>query len=47
MGRVRRVDVGGLVYHALNRGNFRSALFKGPEKVPDTFSPYPCAGNER
>jgi putative transposase len=28
MGRVRRVDVGGLVYHALNRGNFRSALFK-------------------
>jgi len=28
MGRVRRVDVGGMVYHALNRGNFRSALFK-------------------
>ena len=28
MGRVRRVDVGGMVYHALNRANFRSALFK-------------------
>ncbi|MGA2609016.1 MAG: transposase [Terriglobia bacterium] len=28
MGRVRRVDVGGMVYHALNRANFRSPLFK-------------------
>ncbi len=28
MGRVRRVDVGGVVYHAWNRANFRSALFK-------------------
>ena len=28
MGRVRRVDVGGMVYHALNRANFRSRLFK-------------------
>ena len=28
MGRVRRMDVGGMVYHALNRANFRSALFK-------------------
>jgi len=28
MGRVRRVDVGGLAYHVLNRGNFRSVLFK-------------------
>ena len=27
MGRVRRVDVGGMVYHALNRANFRSRLF--------------------
>ena len=28
MGRVRRVDVGGLVYHVLNRANFGSRLFK-------------------
>jgi hypothetical protein len=28
MGRVRRVDVGGMVYQALNRVNFRSRLFK-------------------
>ena len=28
MGRVHRVDVGGMVFHALNRANFRSALFK-------------------
>ena len=28
MGRARRVDVGEVVYHALNRANFRSALFK-------------------
>jgi len=28
MGRVRRMDVGGMVYHALNRANFRSTLFK-------------------
>jgi putative transposase len=28
MGRVRRVDVGGMVYHVLNRANFRSRLFK-------------------
>jgi REP element-mobilizing transposase RayT len=28
MGRVRRVDVGGMVYHAWNRANFRSRLFK-------------------
>jgi putative transposase len=28
MGRVRRVDVGGMIYHALNRANFRSRLFK-------------------
>jgi len=24
MGRVRRVDVGGMVYHGWNRANFRS-----------------------
>ena len=28
MGRVRRVDVGGMIYHALNRANFRSRLFQ-------------------
>jgi hypothetical protein len=28
MGRVRCVDVGGMIYHALNRANFRSWLFK-------------------
>ena len=28
MGRVRRVDAGGMVYHALNRANFGSALFQ-------------------
>ena len=28
MGRVSRVDAGGVVYHAWNRANFRSALFK-------------------
>jgi putative transposase len=28
MGRVRRVDVGGMVYHAWNRASFRSLLFK-------------------
>ena len=30
MGRGRRVDVGGLVYHVLNRANFRSRLFRKP-----------------
>jgi len=35
MGRVRRMDAGGMVYHALNRASFRSALFRhdGGEKV--------------
>jgi hypothetical protein len=43
MGRVPRVEAGGMVYHGLNRANFRSALFKKEahyqalEKVPDTF----------
>ncbi len=35
MGRVRRVDVGGRVYHALNRANFRSRLFKKEEHYRD------------
>ncbi len=35
MGRVRRVDVGGMVYHALNRANFRSRLFKKEEHYRD------------
>ena len=30
MGRVRRVDVGGMVDHVLNRAKFRSSLFKKP-----------------
>ena len=30
MSRVRRVDVGGMVYHVLNRANFRSRLFRNP-----------------
>ena len=28
MGRARRVDIGGMVYHAWNRANFRSRLFR-------------------
>jgi len=28
MARVRRLEVGAMVYHALNRANFRSALFQ-------------------
>ena len=28
MSRVRRVDVGGEIYHALNRANFRARLFR-------------------
>src|SRR5579864_9247559 len=30
MGRIRRVDVGGMVYHVWNRANFRSRLFRSP-----------------
>jgi putative transposase len=30
MGRARRVDVGGRVYHVWNRANFRSRLFRNP-----------------
>ena len=35
MGRVRRMDVGGMVYHALNRANFRSTLFKNDGHYQD------------
>ena len=35
MGRARRVDVGGIVYHAWNRANFRSALFQRPAHYQD------------
>ncbi|HMD84051.1 MAG TPA: transposase [Terriglobia bacterium] len=35
MGRVRRVAVGGMIYHALNRANFRSRLFKTPAHYQD------------
>ena len=30
MSRIRRVDVGGMVYHVWNRANFRSRLFGSP-----------------
>ena len=30
MARVKRVDVGGVIYHVLNRANFRSHLFRSP-----------------
>ena len=36
MGRVRRVDVGGMVYHGWNRAGRAG---KAPERVPDTLSP--------
>jgi len=35
MGRVRRVDVGEIVYHVLNRANFRSRLFKSDAHYED------------
>jgi len=35
MGRVRRMDVGGAIYHVLNRANFRSRLFKKPAHYDD------------
>src|SRR5271157_262381 len=35
MGRVKRVDVGGMIYHALNRANFRSRLFKRAAQYED------------
>jgi putative transposase len=35
MGRARRVDVGGMTYHVLNRVNFRSRLFRRPAHYED------------
>src|SRR5208337_3071619 len=35
MGRARRVDVGGTIYHALNRANFRSRLFREASHYED------------
>ena len=35
MSRVRRVDVGGEIYHVLNRANFRSRLFKTDRHYQD------------
>ena len=35
MGRVSRVDAGEMVYHAWNRANFRSALFKTEKHYQD------------
>ena len=39
MGSVRRVDVGGMVYHGWNRANFRSRLFKNARRIIKIFSP--------
>jgi len=38
MGRARRVDVGGMVYHVLNRANFRSRLFRSPAHYQEFLS---------
>src|SRR5579872_6985427 len=35
MGRARRVDVGGMIYHVLNRANFRSRLFRQTRQYED------------
>ena len=35
MSSVRRVDVGGEIYHALNRANFRSRLFRADARYQD------------
>ena len=35
MGRVIRVDIGGVVYHALNRANNRANLFSKPKHYQD------------
>ena len=38
MARVPRMDVGGTIYHALNRSSFRSALFKREKHYRDFLS---------
>ena len=38
MGRAGRVDVGGMVYHVLNRANVRSRLFRGPAHYQEFLS---------
>ncbi len=35
MGRALRVDVGGMVYHVLNRANFRSRLFENNKQYQE------------
>jgi hypothetical protein len=35
MGRARRVDVGDMIYHALNRANFRSRRFRDTARYAD------------
>jgi hypothetical protein len=35
MGRVRRVDAGGMIYHVLNRADFCSRFFKKPAHFQD------------
>lgn len=37
VGRARRVDVGGMIYHALNRVDFRSRLFPETAHYEDFF----------
>ena len=39
MARVKRLEVGAMVYHALNRANFRSALFKNDGHYQDFLDP--------
>ena len=36
MGRARRVGVGGMIYHALNRANLRSRLFRETAHYADS-----------
>ena len=38
MARVQRMDVGGRVYHALNRANFRTRLFRTATHYRDFLS---------
>jgi len=49
MGRARRVDVGGMIYHLLNRANFRSRLFRETAHYEDFLGkggqePFSCIG---
>ena len=39
MGRARRVNLAGMIYHVLNRANFRSRLFRGSQNGSCHHSP--------